>query len=212
MGQGYHKNKDLARAIFMIYNKNYLFLSLLKRGHPVENKITEGAELRPNARSEQYNLTKKQTRFAELYIETNDPIHSLVEAGYAPVKTKDGRVDRTRTARRASTYLSNPKLRAYIEILREDVVEKVSWNAQKVLDKMFQTYMRATEAEDYTNANRSLENMGKHLGMFIDKKEIKQNTTTTFQGTDETFTPDVEEDIKRLANISGYSVIKGGKE
>lgn len=179
----------------------------------MENKTTpplEGAELRPNARSEHYNLTKKQTRFAELYIETNDPIHSLVEAGYAPVKTKDGRVDRTRTARRASSYLSNPKLRAYIEILREDVVEKVSWNAQKVLDKMFQTYMRATEAEDYTNANRSLENMGKHLGMFIDKKEIKQNTT--FQGIDETFTPDVEEDIKRLANISGYSVIKGGKE
>ena len=52
--------------------------------------------------------------------------------------------------------------------------------------------------------------MGKHLGMFISKSEIKQNTT--FQGIDETFTPDVEEDIKRLASISGYSVIKGGKE
>jgi hypothetical protein len=72
--------------------------------------------------------------------------------------------------------------------------------------------MRSTEAEDYTNANRSLENMGKHLGMFIDKKEIKQNTTTTFQGSDEAFTPDVDSDIQRLANISGYSVIKGGKE
>ena len=175
-------------------------------------EVLSGKEPRPKARSEAYDLTKTQTRFAELFIETNDPIHSLVEAGYTPVKTKDGRLDRTRTGRRAQQYLSNPKLRAYIEILREDVVEKVSWNAQKVLDKMYQTYMRATEAEDYTNANRSLENMGKHLGMFIDKKEIKQNTTTTFQGTDETFTPDVDGDIQRLANISGYSVIKGGKE
>lgn len=175
--------------------------------------VLSGEEPRPKARSEAYDLTKTQTRFAELFIETNDPIHSLVEAGYAPVKTKDGRLDRTRTARRAQQYLCNPKLRAYIEILREDVVEKVSWNAQKVLDKMYQTYMRATEAEDYTNANRSLENMGKHLGMFIDKKEIKQHTH--FQGADEAFTPNLDEDIKRLANISGYDldlkVINGGK-
>ena len=164
-----------------------------------------------NARSENYGLTRKQIKFAEQYIATNDATHALLEAGYAPVKKADGDLDRTRTARRAQQYLSNPKLRAYIEILREDVVEKVSWNAQKVLDKMYQTYMRATEAEDYTNANRSLENMGKHLGMFIDKKEIKQNTT--FLGADEAFTPDVDSDIKRLADISGYSlsVIKGGK-
>ena len=164
-----------------------------------------------NARSENYGLTRKQIRFAEEYIATNDATHALLEAGYAPVKKADGDLDRTRTGRRAQQYLANPKLRAYIEILREDVVEKVSWNAQKVLDKMYQTYMRATEAEDYTNANRSLEHMGKHLGMFIDKKEIKQNTT--FQGVDEAFTPDVDSDIKRLADISGYSlsVIKGGK-
>ena len=177
-------------------------------------EVMSGAKPRPNARSEAYNLTKKQTKFAEVYIETNDPIHALVEAGYAPVNTKDGRLDRTRTARRAQQYLSNPKLRAYIEMLREDVVEKVSWNAQKVLDKMYQTYMRATEAEDYTNANRSLENMGKHLGMFIDKKEIKQNTH--FHGADSTFTSDLDADIKNLAAVSGYNVglkvVDGGKE
>ena len=167
-----------------------------------------------NARSENYGLTRKQIKFAEQYIATNDAIHALVEAGYAPVNTKDGRLDRTRTARRAQQDLSNPKLRAYIEMLREDVVEKVSWNAQKVLDKMYQTYMRATEAEDYTNANRSLENMGKHLGMFIDKKEIKQNTH--FHGADSTFTSDLDADIKNLAAVSGYNVglkvVDGGKE
>lgn len=167
-----------------------------------------------NARSENYGLTRKQIKFAEQYIATNDATHALLEAGYAPVKKANGDLDRTRTARRAHQYLANPKLRAYIEILREDVVEKVSWDAQKVLDKMYQTYMRATEAEDYTNANRSLENMGKHLGMFIDKKEIKQNTT--FQGIDEAFTPNIDDDIKRLADISGYAldlkVINGGKD
>ena len=177
-----------------------------------KNRLQGQYDTPENARSENYGLTRKQIRFAEEYISTNDATHALLEAGYAPVKKSDGDLDRTRTGRRAQQYLANPKLRAYIEILRDDVVEKVSWDAQKVLDKMYQTYMRATEAEDYTNANRSLENMGKHLGMFIDKKEIKQNTTTTFQGSDEAFTPDVDSDIQRLANISGYSVIKGGKE
>ena len=167
-----------------------------------------------NARSENYGLTRKQIRFAEEYIATNDATHALLEAGYAPVKKADGDLDRTRTGRRAQQYLANPKLRAYIEILRDDVVEKVSWDAQKVLDKMYQTYMRATEADDYTNANRSLENMGKHLGMFIDKKEIKQNTH--FHGADSTFTSDLDADIKNLAAISGYEVdlkvIDGGKK
>ena len=167
-----------------------------------------------NARSENYNLTRKQILFAEKYIATNDATHALVEAGYAPVRTKDGNLDKTRTGRRAHQYLSNPKLRAYIEILREDVVEKVSWDAQKVLDKMYQTYMRATEGEDYTNANRALESMGKHLGMFIDKKEIKQNTH--FHGADSAFTQDIDADIKNLAAVSGYEmdlkIIKGGKD
>ena len=167
-----------------------------------------------NARSENYGLTRKQIRFAEEYIATNDATHALLEAGYAPVKKADGDLDRTRTGRRAQQYLANPKLRAYIEILRDDVVEKVSWDAQKVLDKMYQTYMRSTEAEDYTNANRSLENMGKHLGMFIDKKEIKQHPH--FHGADSTFTSDLDADIKNLAAISGYEVdlkvIDGGKK
>ena len=131
-----------------------------------KNRLQGQYDTPENARSENYGLTRKQIRFAEEYISTNDATHALLEAGYAPV--------------------------------------------QKVLDKMYQTYMRATEADDYTNANRSLENMGKHLGMFINKSEIKQSTT--FQGVDETFTPNVEADIKRLADISGYSVIKGGKE
>ena len=69
-------------------------------------EVLSGTQPRPNARSEAYNLTKKQTKFAEVYIETNDPIHALVEAGYAPVNTNDGSLDRTRTASRAQQYLA----------------------------------------------------------------------------------------------------------
>ena len=64
-----------------------------------------------NARSENYGLTRKQIRFAEEYIATNDATHALLEAGYAPVKKSDGDLDKTRTGRRAQQYLANPKLR-----------------------------------------------------------------------------------------------------
>ena len=57
-----------------------------------------------SARSEDYGLTRKQIRFAEEYISTNDATHALLEAGYAPVKKSDGDLDRTRTGRRAQQY------------------------------------------------------------------------------------------------------------
>lgn len=34
----------------------------------------------------------------------------------------------------------------------------------------------AMEAGDFTNANRAMENYGKYLGMFVDRKEITHTT------------------------------------
>ena len=120
-----------------------------------------------------YGLTIKQQKFAEGYVATNNASQALIDAGYAPVvRTDTGELDKSKTAKRAQQYLSNPKIRAYIETIREEVIEKVSWTAEKVIDKMYQTYLRATDNNDYTNANRSMEAIAKNLGMFVDKKEI----------------------------------------
>ena len=152
-----------------------------------------------------YGLTIKQQKFAEAYVATNDAKQSLLNAGYAPVhRTDTGELDASKTVKRAHQYLSNPKIRAYIETLREEVVEKVSWDAQKVMDKVYQTYMRATDAEDYTNANRSMELIAKHLGMFVDKKEIRQEIS----GINE----DDEQDIQKLAEVIGLKVVKNGRQ
>ena len=82
------------------------------------------------------------------------------------------------------------------------MIEKVSWDAQKVMDKVYQTYMRATDAEDYTNANRSMELIAKHLGMFVDKKEIRQEISG--------INVDDEQDIHKLAEVIGLKVVKNG--
>ena len=150
-----------------------------------------------------YGLTIKQQKIAESYVATNDASQSLIDAGYAPVvRTDTGELDKSKTAKRAQQYLSNPKIRAYIETLREEVVEKVSWTAEKVIDKMYQTYLRATDNNDYTNANRSMEAIAKHLGMFVDKKEIKQEFSGMSDNSDE--------DIQKLADVIGLKVVKSG--
>jgi len=142
-----------------------------------------------------YGLTIKQQKFAEGYVATNNASQALIDAGYAPVV-------RTDTGERAQQYLSNPKIRAYIETIREEVIEKVSWTAEKVIDKMYQTYLRATDNNDYTNANRSMEAIAKHLGMFVDKKEIKQEFSGMSDNSDE--------DIQKLADVIGLKVVKSG--
>jgi phage terminase small subunit len=118
------------------------------------------------------------------------------------VRTDTGELDKSKTAKRAQQYLSNPKIRAYVETLREEVVEKVSWTAEKVIDKMYQTYLRATDNDDYTNANRSMESIAKHLGMFVDKKEIKQEFSSMTGSSDD--------DIQKLADVIGLKVVKSG--
>ena len=50
---------------------------------------------------------------------------------------------------------------------------------------MYQTYLRATDNDDYTNANRSMESIAKHLGMFVDKKEIKQEFSSMTGSSDD---------------------------
>ena len=150
-----------------------------------------------------YGLTIKQQKFAEAYVGTNNASQSLIDAGYAPVvRTDTGELDKSKTAKRAQQYLSNPKIRAYVETIREEVIEKVSWTAEKVIDKMYQTYLRATDNDDYTNANRSMESIAKHLGMFVDKKEIKQEFSSMTGSSDD--------DIQKLADVIGLKVVKSG--
>ena len=61
---------------------------------------------------------------------------------------------------------------------------------------------------NYTNANRSVENVAKHLGMFVDRSEQKIKMGSL---GDNDSSEDVKKDIERLADIAGFKVIDGGK-
>ena len=85
----------------------------------------------------------------------------------------------------------------------------MAWSADHVLQRLDEVYQHSLSNGDYTNANRSVENVAKHLGMFIDRSEqrIKMGA---LGDSDER--EDVQKDIQRLAEMAGLKVIEGGKQ
>ena len=149
-------------------------------------------------------LSPRQEKFCMEYMATGDIVHAYKEAGYALGKND------SKTRQRAwATLHTNKKIKKRLENLREEALRRMAWNADKVLEKVSKVYEQAMDDSDFTNANRSMETIARHLGMFIDKSEQKIKMSN-FAETDSE--EKMEEDIKNLADVVGFKVIKGGKK
>ena len=147
-------------------------------------------------------MAPKQEKFCMEYIATGDSLIAYKAAGYAPGKNHSD------TRRRASTLLKKPKIEQRINDLREVAIDRMAWSADHVLQRLDEVYQHALQNGDYTNANRSVENVAKHLGMFVDRSEQKIKMGAL---GDNDSSEDVKKDIERLADIAGFKVIDGGK-
>ena len=145
-------------------------------------------------------LTPLQEKFVMEYVATGDELAAFKKAGYKEDDT-DGL-----TRRRARQLLNNKKVAARIEDYQEQALKRISWTKEKVLEKMHEVYQSSMTNHDHTNANRALEGIGKHLGMFVDLSKVEQNITTS-----ELLTNDADKDIERLADVVGLKLVKGGK-
>lgn len=147
-------------------------------------------------------MAPKQEKFCMEYIATGDSLIAYKAEGYAPGKNHSD------TRRRASTLLKKPKIEQRINDLREVAIDRMAWSADHVLQRLDEVYQHALQNGDYTNANRSVENVAKHLGMFVDRSEqkIKMGALGDSDSSEE-----VKKDIERLADIAGFKVIEGGK-
>ena len=85
----------------------------------------------------------------------------------------------------------------------------MAWNADKVLEKVSAVYENAMGDGDFTNANRSMETIARHLGMFVEKSEQKIKMSNFSDADTE---EKIEGDIKNLADMVGLKVVKGGKK
>ena len=73
-------------------------------------------------------------------------------------------------------------------------MKDVSVNINEVVKKFMDVYNRGLAENDLTNANRAMEFIGKHLGMLIERKEIKQDITNKS-------TEELEREIKHYENV-----------
>lgn len=122
-------------------------------------------------------LTEKQKRFADEYLKDLNAKQAAIRSGYSP-KTAEVQ---------GSRLLSNAKVQAYIETKQKKIEEKTSVTIEWIIEQLkcvYEKSMQAVPVIDHRGlptgeykfeanaANRSLELLGKHIGMFTDKLQI----------------------------------------
>ena len=180
-------------------------LARIQRKNYNKDEMLERAEKAPNFKPGNFiaGMSPKQEKFCMEYIATGDSLTAYKAAGYAPGRSHSD------TRRRASTLLKKPKIEQRITDLREVALDRMAWSADHVLQRLDEVYQHSLSNGDYTNANRSVENVAKHLGMFVDRSEQRIKMGALGDSDEK---EDVQKDIQRLAEMAGLKVIEGGKK
>ena len=122
-------------------------------------------------------LTAKQQKFCEEYMVDMNATQAAIRAGYSK-----------KTAHAiGSENLSKPIVSEQIATLREEQASRTLVDADYVIKGLLQVHGRCMQEEavmdadgptgefkfEHSGANRSLELLGKHLGMFATKLDIR---------------------------------------
>jgi phage terminase small subunit len=106
-------------------------------------------------------LTPKQDRFVAEYLIDLNATQAAIRAGYSE-----------RTARDIGCEnLAKPNIAAAIAEGIAKRADKLGLTAEKVLQDIEETRKAASQDGQYASALRASELQGKHLGMFIDRRE-----------------------------------------
>ena len=101
--------------------------------------------------------------------------------------------------------MKNEKVVERIKEYQDEAVTKITWTKEKVLERLAKVYSEAMQDSDFTNANKSMEHIAKHLGMFVDKVEQTVKTTGFESG-------DKKKDVERLVKIAGLKVVSSNND
>lgn len=143
-------------------------------------------------------LTMREEKFCLNYIATADPIEAWIKSGYDHSYPKYDI--------HARDWVRQPKIQERINELMEEAKVKMRWDADTVLDRFNEIYKSSMAEQDHTNASRSMEQIAKHLGMFIDRTEQRIGSLDGMKSSD------IDTDISKLADVVGLRVVNGGKD
>lgn len=107
-------------------------------------------------------LTAKQKLFIQEYLKDLNATQAAIRAGYSE-KT---------AAETGYENLRKPQIAAEIEKRQAEIGRENEITVEWLLSEMKDTYLKAKAEGEYTAANKSLEMLGKHKGMFKDKIEL----------------------------------------
>jgi phage terminase small subunit len=146
-------------------------------------------------------MTEKQKRFVEAYIENPNAAEAARKAGYSP-KTADviGRENLRKPTIAAALSESRQQLAERAQLSAEYVLDGLKEVAERCLqrkpvmvyDKEEKEYVQAADPDtgegiwtfQAMGANKALELLGKHLGMFVDQLKGDVALTVLFGGED----------------------------
>ena len=127
-------------------------------------------------------LTPKQQLFVLEYLVDLNGKQAAIRAGYS-AKTAEVQ---------ASRLLSHVKVQAAVQQAQESLVARVEISQEWVIDRLREIVERSMDSVPVLDnkgeetgvysfnggvANRALELLGKHMGMFVDRKEVTVNHT-----------------------------------
>lgn len=131
-----------------------------------------------------YKITEKQKRFCEEYLKDLNGTQSAIRAGYSKRSANE----------QAARLLAKDNVNEYLNKLRQKIEDDNKLTIQWVLDELVKNKERAMQEEpvydkegnetgEYTYqgavANKAIELIGKHLGMWQNKLELSGNVGVT---------------------------------
>lgn len=110
-------------------------------------------------------LTIKQERFCKYYVVNTNGTQAAIKAGYSEDSA----------AEIASENLRKPQIRARIDVIEDEALEASQLSPEWVLKMLKANAVDCAGSEDGSNpaaSNKALELIGKHMAMFVERKEI----------------------------------------
>jgi phage terminase small subunit len=148
---------------------------------------------------EERKLTEREEKFVNLIVEyPNDPARALLQAGYT-YKLNDA-VGQT-AANRAWRVKNRPAVKKAINERKQELAAAHGMTSDQVIKNFMEVYQTAVECSDFANANRAMENIGKFLGMFVERKEINSKVQNIVEEEE-----DIDKKISKLTNLLNDSV------